>query len=56
MACTVDGEEGECNQFGSCFKLNVNEVDTLADDAPECVAGGKIGVLDEDGNVVPNQA
>ncbi|KAG6359689.1 hypothetical protein INS49_013212 [Diaporthe citri] len=54
VACTVDGEEGECNQFGSCFRLNVNEVDALAQDAPECIAGGEIGVLDEDGNVVPS--
>lgn len=52
----VDGREVECNQFGSCFKLNVNEVDTLADDTPECVAGGEIGVLYEGGNVVPSQA
>lgn len=54
VACTVDGEDGECNQFGSCFRLNVNEVDTLADNAPECIAGGEIGVLDKEGNVVPN--
>lgn len=53
VACTVDGEDGECNQFGSCFRLNVNEVDTLADNAPECIAGGEIGVLDKEGNVVP---
>lgn len=54
VACTVDDEQGECNQFGSCFKLNVNEIDTLADNAPQCIAGGEVRVLNEDGNVVPN--
>ncbi|KAL1872434.1 hypothetical protein Daus18300_004405 [Diaporthe australafricana] len=32
VACTVDGEQGERTQFGSSFKLNVNEIDILADD------------------------
>lgn len=51
VACTVDGEGGECNQLGSFLKLIVNEVDNLQLDEPEHIAGGEIGVLDEDGNV-----
>ncbi|KAK0113655.1 hypothetical protein ONS96_014511 [Cadophora gregata f. sp. sojae] len=56
VECTVGRDVGECSRFGQCAQFippNESSVLNQGREVDECVAGGPVGVLDENGDVVP---
>lgn len=56
LECQVGNEVGECDRFGRCAQFippNENSILNQGREVADCIAGGPVGVLDENGDVAP---